>query len=98
MLEVVVILSMPWIAGLQGMTGYTVLFIAYILSMILANMSQAGTQGLIPDVVPQEKRGITSGVKMLLEIPLPLVLVGLVIAPMVSQGEHDRGHGRDLCR
>ena len=82
-LEVVVIMGMLWIAGLQGLIGYTVLFIAYIVSMILANMSQAGTQGLMPDVVPHEKRGITSGVKMLLEIPLPLVVVGLVIALLV---------------
>ena len=87
MLEVVVIIGMLWIAGLQDLIGYAALLIAYILSMILANMSQAGTQGLIPDVVPQEKRGITSGVKMLLEIPLPLVVVGLVIAPLFSQGD-----------
>jgi MFS family permease len=86
LMEVIVILGMAWVAGLQGMTGYTVLFIIYIFSMILSNVSQAGTQGLIPDIVPQVKRGITSGVKMLLEIPLPLVLVGLVIAPMVSGG------------
>ncbi len=85
-LEVIVIIGLIWIAGLQGLTGYAVLFVAYLISMILANMSQAGTQGLIPDVVPPEKRGITSGVKMLLEIPLPLVVVGLVIAPLVSQG------------
>ncbi len=86
LLEVVLILSMAWIAGLSGMTGYTVLFIVYILSMVSSNLSQGGTQGLIPDVVPPEQRGITSGVKMLLEVPLPLILVGLVIAPMVSKG------------
>lgn len=85
-LEVGIILSMAWIAGLQGMGGYTVLFVAYLLSMASTNMSQGGTQGLIPDVVPQEKRGIASGIKMLLEVPLPLVLVGLVISPMVAHG------------
>ena len=37
-------------------------------------------------MVPQGKRGIASGVKMLLEVPLPLVLVGLVIAPMIGKG------------
>jgi MFS family permease len=86
-IEVLIIIGIAWIAGLQGMTGYTFLFIAYIVSMILSNMSQAGTQGLIPDIVPQEKRGITSGIKMLLEVPLPLVVVGLVIAPMIGQGQ-----------
>ncbi len=86
-IEIVIIVSLAWIAGLQGMTGYTALLIAYILSMIFNNMAQAGTQGLIPDLVPQEKRGITSGVKMLLEIPLPLAVVGLVIAPMVGDGD-----------
>jgi MFS family permease len=87
LLEIAVIMSIAWIAGLQGMKGYSVLLIAYVISMLLNNMSQAGTQGLIPDVVPQEKRGITSGVKMLLEIPFPLAVVGLVIAPMVSAGK-----------
>lgn len=87
MLESVVILGLAWIAGLEGLTGYAILFTAYIASMVLANMSHAATQGIIPDVVPQEKRGIASGLKMLLEIPLPLVLVGLVIAPMVSRGD-----------
>ena len=86
MLEVVIILSMIWIAGLEGMTGYSVLFAVYLVSMAISNMSQAGTQGLIPDVVPQEKRGIASGVKMLLEVPLPLILVGLVISPLISKG------------
>lgn len=85
-LEVIIILSMIWIATLEGMTGYTILFAAYLLSMMTTNMSQAGTQGLIPDVIPQGKRGIASGVKMLLEVPLPLVLVGLVVAPMISKG------------
>lgn len=84
--EAFIFIGIAWIAGLQGLTGYGFLFAAYIISMIFANMSHAATQGLIPDVVPHEKRGIASGLKMLLEIPLPLVLVGLVIAPMVSRG------------
>lgn len=90
-LEVFAILSMAWIAGMQGMAGYTLLFVVYLGSMIFSNMSQGGTQGLIPDVVPQEKRGISSGVKMLLEVPLPLLMLGLVIAPMISKGNMTGG-------
>jgi MFS family permease len=85
-LEVLIIISMIWISGLQGTTGFAVLLIAYIFSMLLSNMSQAGTQGLIPDLVLQEGRGISSGVKTLLEVPLPLVVIGLAVAPMVSKG------------
>lgn len=84
--EVLIFLAMGAVAGLSGMTGFYVLMALYLLSMLTSNLSQGGTQGIIPDVVPQEQRGLTSGVKMLLEIPLPLVLVGLVIAPMVSKG------------
>jgi MFS family permease len=86
LLEILILLTLGWIASLQGVRGYAVLFAAYLFSMLFNNMSQAGTQGLLPDLVPEEKRGISSGIKMLLEIPLPLAVVGLVIAPMVSEG------------
>ncbi len=85
-LEVLVIASMVWIAGLKGITGYIVLFGAYIFSMILSNTSQAATQALLPDLVPQERRGIASGVKILFSVPLPLIVVGLVVTPMFSKG------------
>jgi len=86
LLEMVFIMSMAWIVGLQGMSGYVVLFTIYLCSMFSTNLSQGATQGLIPDIVPDAKRGITSGVKTLLEVPLPLVLFGLVIAPMIEKG------------
>lgn len=85
-LEVVLILSLAWVAGLQGMIGYYVLFAIYLLSMASTNLSQAATQGFIPDLVPQEKRGLASGIKTLMEVPLPLVIFGLVIAPIVQKG------------
>jgi len=84
--EVLLILSLAWVAGLQGMSGYYILFAIYILAMASSNLSQAATQGFIPDLVPQEKRGIASGIKTLLEVPVPLVIFGLIIAPMVKNG------------
>ena len=90
-LEVLVIVSMIWIAGMEGLTGYTVLFVAYILSMLLSNTSQAATQALIPDLLPQDKRGIASGVKILFASPLPLIAVGLLITPMISKGNLSGG-------
>ena len=86
LVEVVLILSLAWVAGLQGMTGYYVLFVIYILAMASSNLSQSATQGFIPDLVPQEKRGIASGIKTLLEVPVPLVVFGLLIAPLVKNG------------
>jgi MFS family permease len=90
-LESVLLLSIAWVAGLTGMSGYYVLFAIYMISMASTNMSQAATQGFIPDIVPQEKRGLASGVKTMLEIPAPLILFGLVIAPLVEKGNLTAG-------
>jgi MFS family permease len=84
--EIVVFVLIGLIAGMQGMTGYWVLFGLYILSMFTSNTSHAATQGLIPDLVPDEKKGLFSGVKSLLELPLPLIFVSFVIAKMVAAG------------
>jgi MFS family permease len=73
-------------AGLEGMTGYWALFVFYILSMVASNTAHSATQGLIPDLVSEEKRGLFSGVKALLELPLPLIFVSFVIGKLVSAG------------
>lgn len=84
--EVIVFLLMAWCAiALAGMTGYIVLFALYILSMLGSNSSHAATQSLIPDLVPEDKRGIFSGVKALFELPLPVIFVSLVVAPFVAK-------------
>jgi MFS family permease len=72
--------------GLEGMTGYSVLFALYILSMIASDTAHAATQGLIPDLVPEDKRGRFSGVKALLELPVPLLFVSFVVGRMVTEG------------
>ncbi len=84
--EVIIISLIGFTAGLDGMTGYWFLFLLYSLSMIASNTAHAATQGLIPDLVPEEKRGQFSGVKALLELPVPLIFVSFVIGKMVSAG------------
>jgi hypothetical protein len=64
---------------LEGETGYWILFSIIILMMVAANTAHGAAQGLIPDLVPENRRGLYSGVKALLEVPLPVV-VSLVIA------------------
>jgi len=73
-------------AGMEGMIGFWVLFAIGILQPVASNMSQAAEQAIIPDLVPDEKRGLFSGVKALLEIPLPLILVAFTVGRLVSKG------------
>jgi MFS family permease len=84
--EILIFILIGLSAGLTGPTGYAVLFALYILSMMASNTAHAATQGLIPDLVPESQRGRYSGVKALLEVPLPLILVSLVIGKLVSTG------------
>jgi MFS family permease len=72
---------------MEGMTGFWILFAIGLLQPIASNMGQAAEQGIIPDLVPDEKRGRFSGVKALLEIPLPLILVAFTVGKLVSKGD-----------
>jgi len=84
--EWTVFILIGFTAGLGGMSGYWALFALYLLSMVSSNTAQAATQGLIPDLVPEEKRGLFSGVKVLFELPLPLIFVSGVVGKLVSAG------------
>ncbi|MFC1936225.1 MFS transporter [Chloroflexota bacterium] len=72
---------------MEGFSGYWVLFGLYIISMAGSNISHGATQGFIPDLVKDENKGVASGVKASLELPIPLIFVAFVVAPMV--GEHN---------
>jgi len=84
--EIVIFTLIGFTAGMEGLAGYWMLFALYILSMVSANTAHAATQGLIPDLVPENMRGRFSGVKALMELPLPLIFVSFVIGRMVGQG------------
>lgn len=84
--EIIIFALIGFSASLEGQAGYAVLFGLYILSMMASNTAHAATQGLIPDLAPESQRGRYSGVKALLELPLPLLLVSLVIGKLVSGG------------
>jgi MFS family permease len=84
--QLVVLTLIGFTAGLSGLQGYWVLFGLYILSMVASDTAHAATQGLIPDLVPEEQRGTAAGVKALLEVPFPLIFVSFVIGKLVSTG------------
>jgi len=62
---IAVMLFLPGI-GLAG--SYIAIFFIYCLLQISGNMAQGPYQAFIPDLVPEGRRGLASGVKTLLEI------------------------------
>jgi MFS family permease len=73
-------------AGMEGSSGYWFLFAMVLLMMVTTNTAHGAQQGIIPDLVPHDKRGRFSAFKALLEIPVPLILVSFTIGTMVSKG------------
>jgi MFS family permease len=75
-------------ATMDGQAGYTALFIMVVLSMATTNFVHGPAQGLIPDLVPANKRGLYSGIKALLEVPVPLIFVSFVVSKMIAAGNY----------
>ncbi|PKN96648.1 MAG: hypothetical protein CVU43_19580, partial [Chloroflexi bacterium HGW-Chloroflexi-5] len=77
----------PLNAFFQSTFGVTaslaVLLLGIILLQVSSNVSQAGQQGLIPDVVQEYQRGRASGIKSVLEM-IPAALV-LAISPLLDK-------------
>ncbi len=66
--------------------NYWMLFIAVLFLQFSSNIAHGALQGLIPDLVPQDQRGRTSGVKAFMEL-LPVILLPLLgIGVLVDQG------------
>jgi MFS family permease len=84
--EIIVLLVLGSLAGMEGQTGYWMLFGLVMLSMLGTNSAHAATQTLIPDLVPDEKKGIFSGIKAALELPVPLIFVSFVVAKQIAGG------------
>jgi MFS family permease len=72
--------------GLAG--SYWGLLAAVMLFQVSSNISHGALQGLIPDLVPEEHRGQASAVKAIFEL-LPVVLIGMTVAPLVGAGRFD---------
>jgi Na+/melibiose symporter-like transporter len=63
-----VILMLLFLPGIGLAGSYTILFTIYCLMQVSSNAVQGPHQGFIPDLVPEGKRGLASGVKGFLEI------------------------------
>ncbi len=61
-------LAVLLLPGIGLFSSYAAIFIIYCLMQIGSNTAQGPYQAFIPDLVPDGKRGLASGVKTLLEI------------------------------
>ncbi len=61
--DLVFVAAIGFSAGLSGWTGFWFLFVVALLLQISSNAAQAAQQGLIPDLVPENQRGLFSAVK-----------------------------------
>jgi MFS family permease len=84
--DLVFIAAVGLSASLEGMTGYWFLFAMAILLQVSSNTAHGAVQGLIPDLVPEHQRGRFSGVKAVLEIPIPVILVAFMVGPLIAKG------------
>jgi len=66
------------LTGIGFCGSYLTLFITYCLLQVSSNTAQGPHQAFIPDLVPEGKRGLASGVKTLLEFVGGLAMVRLI--------------------
>ncbi len=67
-----------FLPGIGFFSGYAAIFTVYCLLQVGTNTAQGPYQAFIPDLVPEKKRGLASGVKTLLEILGGITLVRLI--------------------
>lgn len=84
--DLVIMTAIGFSAGLQGLTGYWVLFFLVVLLQATSNTAHGAAQGLIPDLVPEDLRGRYSGVKAILEVPIPVIIVSFTIGRLIAAG------------
>ena len=70
--------SLIFLAGMAVASGYWGLLAAYLLLQVASNAAHGPAQGLIPDLVPDERRGLASGIKNLFDMG------GLVVASLIA--------------
>ncbi|HOT92520.1 MAG TPA: MFS transporter [Anaerolineae bacterium] len=83
-----VLLDLLFLLGIALAFDYWGLLVAILLIQFSSNISHGALQGLIPDLVPEEQRGMASAIKAIMEL-IPLILLGFTIARLVSMGRFE---------
>jgi Na+/melibiose symporter-like transporter len=72
------LLTLICLSGIAIAGSFWGLLLAYLFLQIVSNTAHGPAQGLIPDLVPEERRGLASGIKNLFDMG------GLVVASLVA--------------
>jgi len=73
------LLTLLFIPGIGLFQSYAAFFITYCLIQISSNTAQGPFQAYIPDLVPEDRRGLASGLKSLFEIVGGMGLIYVII-------------------
>ena len=69
------LVTVLFIPGIGAVSSYAAIFVIYCLMQAATNTAQGPFQAFIPDLVPEDKRGLASGVKGFFEIVGGVALV-----------------------
>lgn len=77
--------SLLFLVGMSLAGSFWGVLAAYLLLQLASNTAHGPAQGLIPDLVPRERRGLASGLKNLFDMG-GLVVTSLVAGQLMSDG------------
>jgi MFS family permease len=80
------LLNMACMIAIGASSSYWFLFGAVVFSQLPSNIAHAAEQGLIPDLVPEDRRGRFSGVKSIMDL-VPVIIVALTIGRLIEAGQ-----------
>jgi MFS family permease len=86
LINIGLVVALGLLAQTSGPNGYWILFGLILLLQASANTAMGAAQGLIPDLAPPAQRGRFSALKAIFEAPVPLILVGLTVGPLIAAG------------
>jgi len=82
------LLDVGCLFGLALAPNYWLAAISYVLLQFTSNLAHGAAQGLIPDLVPQGKRGLASGIKNLID--MGGIICAALVAGRLLGGFHPR--------
>ncbi len=80
------LLNVVALVAIGASPTYWFLFAWVVFSQVASNIAHGATQGFIPDLVPEDRRGRFSGIKAVMEL-LPVIVIGFTIGKLLANEE-----------